>query len=197
VVEVEKKLTGKQQRFVDAYLSNGFNATKAALAAGYSERSAQQIGSENLLKPVIAEFLQQRMAELAMPANEVLARLAEHARGDLGDFIAVAYEDLATHEQSRLLKKVKRTVTVRRSRKGDDETETTKEELELYSAQAALETLARIHGLLKTDININVSIELVTKTVQALEAAGIDATEFFEKARARAEQRRGARDGSG
>jgi len=49
-----KKLTPKQDAFVKAYLLNGGNATQAAIDAGYSKKTAQQVGSENLLKPVIA-----------------------------------------------------------------------------------------------------------------------------------------------
>ena len=49
----------------------------------------------------------------------------------------------------------------------------------------------------KSQVDVNISIELIAKTVQALEAAGIDATEFFQKAIARAEQRREFRDSSG
>ena len=49
-----KPLTVKQDAFVKAYLLNGGNATQAAIDAGYREKTAQQIGSENLLKPVIA-----------------------------------------------------------------------------------------------------------------------------------------------
>ncbi len=48
-----KKLTPKQQRFVDEYLVD-LNATQAAIRAGYSKNSARQIGEENLSKPVIA-----------------------------------------------------------------------------------------------------------------------------------------------
>jgi len=49
-------LTPKQQRFVEEYLID-LNATQAAIRAGYSEKTAQQMGSENLLKPVIAEAI--------------------------------------------------------------------------------------------------------------------------------------------
>lgn len=35
------------------------NVTQAAIRAGYSKKSAQQIGDENLLKPVIAEKLEE------------------------------------------------------------------------------------------------------------------------------------------
>ena len=48
-------LTTKQELFVSAYCSNGFNATQAAIEAGYSADSAREIGSENLTKPNIAE----------------------------------------------------------------------------------------------------------------------------------------------
>lgn len=48
------KLTDKQKRFVKEYLVD-LNATQAAIRAGYSANTAQQIGSENLSKPLIAE----------------------------------------------------------------------------------------------------------------------------------------------
>ena len=48
------KLTAKQESFVREYLIDK-NATQAAIRAGYSEKTAQQTGSENLLKPVIAD----------------------------------------------------------------------------------------------------------------------------------------------
>ncbi len=41
-------LTPKQQRFVAEYLVD-LNATQAAIRAGYSTKTAQQIGAENLL----------------------------------------------------------------------------------------------------------------------------------------------------
>lgn len=52
------KLTAKQQRFVDEYLKD-LNATQAAIRAGYSEKTAQQIGAENLSKPVIQAAIQE------------------------------------------------------------------------------------------------------------------------------------------
>lgn len=45
------KLTPKQDKFVKEYLLNGGNATKAAISAGYSEKTAKSIGQENLTKP--------------------------------------------------------------------------------------------------------------------------------------------------
>ena len=50
-------LTAKQELFVSAYCSNGFNATKAAIESGYSKESAGTIASENLQKPDIIEAI--------------------------------------------------------------------------------------------------------------------------------------------
>ena len=50
-------LTIKQELFVAAYCSNGYNGTRAAIVAGYSESSAKEIASQNLTKPEIAEAI--------------------------------------------------------------------------------------------------------------------------------------------
>lgn len=62
------KLTPKQSQFVTHYLANGLNATKAAIAAGYSVKTAASIGQENLTKPEIA-------AEIANRTEKTLAKL--------------------------------------------------------------------------------------------------------------------------
>jgi phage terminase small subunit len=58
------ELTAKQQRFVDEYLVD-LNATQAAIRAGYSQKTAGQIGDENLKKPEIAAAVQKAMDERA------------------------------------------------------------------------------------------------------------------------------------
>lgn len=59
-----EKLTARQQRFVDAYDGN---ATAAALAAGYSKKTAAFIGAENLKKPKIAAAIRARERERTSP----------------------------------------------------------------------------------------------------------------------------------
>lgn len=54
------ELTAKQQRFVDEYLID-LNATQAAIRAGYSKKTAGQIGDENLKKPEIASAVKKAM----------------------------------------------------------------------------------------------------------------------------------------
>jgi phage terminase small subunit len=56
------ELTAKQQRFVDEYLID-LNATQAAIRAGYSEKTARQIGEQNLSKLDIQEAIRARMKD--------------------------------------------------------------------------------------------------------------------------------------
>ena len=51
-------LTPKQQRFVEEYLID-LNATQAAIRSGYSEKTARDIGCENLAKPNIAKAIEE------------------------------------------------------------------------------------------------------------------------------------------
>ena len=57
-------LTPKQQRFVEEYLID-LNATQSAIRAGYSEKTAKEIGSENLTKPNIAKAIQEAQESLS------------------------------------------------------------------------------------------------------------------------------------
>ena len=76
----EKKLTPKQQRFVDEYLID-LNATQAAIRAGYSEKTAGAIGEQNLKKleiqTVIQAALKSRQQRTELSQDEVLNDLCE------------------------------------------------------------------------------------------------------------------------
>ncbi|MFC1510149.1 terminase small subunit [Candidatus Omnitrophota bacterium] len=55
------KLSLKQQRFVDFYEGNGYDA---AVSAGYSKKTARAIASENLTKPYILEAIKKRILKV-------------------------------------------------------------------------------------------------------------------------------------
>jgi phage terminase small subunit len=85
-------MTPKQQRFVEEYALD-FNATQAAIRAGYSQNCAKQIGSENLSKPDIAQAIAAKLQEgterAGLSVDWVLQELRDtydHARasGQLG-----------------------------------------------------------------------------------------------------------------
>lgn len=80
-----KKLTLKQQAFADYYIELG-NATQAAIQAGYSKRSARQIGEQNLTKHDIKTYIEIRMEELkserVADQQEILEYLTSVLRGE-------------------------------------------------------------------------------------------------------------------
>lgn len=79
------KLTEKQKRFADEYIISG-NATQAAIKAGYSKKTAAVIGTENLIKPNIKNYIDERLEELkserTADAQEVLEYLTSVMRGN-------------------------------------------------------------------------------------------------------------------
>lgn len=86
------RMTAKQKRFCDEYLID-LNATQAAIRSGYSEKTANRIATENLSKPVIKEYIAERMAEkesqLIADQDEVLKYLTSVMRGESQSEIVV------------------------------------------------------------------------------------------------------------
>jgi len=86
------KLTEKQKRFCDYYIETG-NATEAAIRAGYSEKTARFIGAENLTKPNIKNYIDNKLKELEdkriAKAEEVLKYLTAVMRGDETEEVVV------------------------------------------------------------------------------------------------------------
>lgn len=71
------ELTDKQRRFVEEYCSNGFNATKAAIAAGYSEKGARQVASDTLAKTYVQDAVQEFMSRATKKALVTTEMLVE------------------------------------------------------------------------------------------------------------------------
>lgn len=78
-------MNAKQRKFCDEYLISG-NATDAAIKAGYSPKTAKQIGSENLAKPDLRAYIDAQLAKLhsakIADAQEVLEYLTSVMRGE-------------------------------------------------------------------------------------------------------------------
>lgn len=75
----------KQQRFADEYIISG-NATQAAIKAGYKEKTANRIGSENLSKLDIKKYIDERLKEIESKKTathqEVIEYLTSVMRGE-------------------------------------------------------------------------------------------------------------------
>ena len=93
-------LTEKQQLFCDEYLID-LNATQAAIRAGYSEKTARKIGSENLTKPDIRAYIENRLAEkedaLIAKQDEVMKYLTSVMRREYCEHVVVTLSEEITN----------------------------------------------------------------------------------------------------
>jgi phage terminase small subunit len=135
------KMTAKQMRFCDEYLID-LNATQAAIRAGYSEKTARAMGAENLTKPDIKAFIDQRMAEkeaaLIADQDEVLKYLTRVLRGESRSEVVVVENIGDFMSEARTMKKA------------PDEKERLK----------AAELLGKRYGLYKDNVEQTVDMEL-------------------------------------
>lgn len=156
-------LSYKQQQFIKEYLRD-FNATQAAIRAGYSERTAGAIGHENLKKPEIQEAIKSSI----MSADEVALRLTDIARGDIADLMTItpsgfvidltADNERGVNPKTKLIRKIKQKVTTvpAKDANGEDR-EIIETEIELYSAHDALRDIGRYHKLFTDSVDLNVN----------------------------------------
>ncbi|HFC9328231.1 terminase small subunit [Enterococcus lactis] len=90
------RLTEKQRRFADEYIRLG-NATEAARLAGYSAKTANRAGTENLSKPVIKSYIDSVLEEMAskriMQASEAMELLTTIARGEMEETMYIGTSD--------------------------------------------------------------------------------------------------------
>lgn len=130
-------MTEKQKRFCDEYIIS-LNATQAAIKAGYSENSAKVIGAENLTKPNLKKYIDDRMAEkekaLIADQDEVLKYLTSVLRGETESEIVVV-EGIGMGES-----------TARKVQKAPDEKERLK----------AAELLGKRYGIFKDKVQAEV-----------------------------------------
>ena len=132
--------TYKQKAFIAEYLKD-FNATQAAIRAGYSEKWAGPNSGKLLKNTKIAAEIKRHLAERALSADEVLARISDQAKGSAEDYLTIDewgyvsldLERMKAEGKLHLVKKYK--VTKHAT------------EIELYDAQSALVHLGKHHGL--------------------------------------------------
>jgi phage terminase small subunit len=93
VTRIGSPLGARQRRFVEEYFTD-LNATRAAIAAGYSKRTASQAGWEVLRNPKVSAEISRRQQllsqRLEVTAENVTSELAKIAFASLGDFYGVA-----------------------------------------------------------------------------------------------------------
>ncbi|MDU1112044.1 terminase small subunit [Clostridium perfringens] len=102
------KLTPKQKAFAEYYIETG-NATESAVKAGYSKKTARVIGQENLLKPALKSYIDEKMKELESKriakAEEVLEYLTRVLRGEETEQVVVVENTGDFMSEARLVDK--------------------------------------------------------------------------------------------
>ena len=153
----EKKLTPKQQRFCDEYLID-MNGTQAAIRAGYSKKTAGVIADENLKKPYIREYIDERMKEkeekLVAKQDEVMQYLTAVMRREYSEHVVVT------------LAKEKSTYVP--DQNGTMRKQTIKEEVpqvvqipaKLSDANKAAELLGRAYGIYSDRVQQDIDMDL-------------------------------------
>lgn len=157
------KLTEKQQRFVEEYLID-LNATQAAIRAGYSTKSAKDIGCENLAKPNIRACIDQAMAERSkrtgINADRVLQELARIGfvnPKNVIDFNKASIQEDASVDDLAAIQSVK--VKSMQSENGD----MLEREVRLNDKLKALELIGKHLGMFKENVNIKANINNTKK----------------------------------
>lgn len=148
----QRKLTPKQQRFVDEYLID-LNATQAAIRAGYSPKTATAIASENLSKPSISAAIACAMAERSkrtgITQDRILEELAKVAFIKLTDIVddTGKIKAGATNEDRACIESIK-------YKRTDTDTGYSEErEVKASSKLKAIELLMRHTGMLDSRIS--------------------------------------------
>ena len=153
----EKKLTAKQQRFCDEYLID-LNATQAAIRAGYSPKTAAVIAAENLKKPNIRNYIDERMKEkeaaLVADQNEVMRYLSAVMRRELSEHIVV------TVSEKRTFYAPDETGVMRKQTVEKETPQIVEIPSQLRDANKAAELLGKAYGIYTEKVETEVDMEL-------------------------------------
>ena len=138
-------ITEKQKRFVEEYLID-LNATQAAIRAGYSPKTAQEQGSQNLSKLMvpIAKAKAERSRRTGISQDRVVQELAKIAFVNAADVIntddASVIADAARDDLACIQ-------TVKVKQMSGDKGDMTEREVKLADKLKALELLGKHLGL--------------------------------------------------
>lgn len=81
-------LTAKQKRFCEEYVID-LNATQACIRVGYSKKTAKQMGTENLSKPVLKAYIAELLIKKQMTGDEAVKLIGDIAKSSLNDYFII------------------------------------------------------------------------------------------------------------
>lgn len=148
-----RELSPRHRKFVEAYCTNGFNATAAYVAAGYSPRGAAANASALIRNQKVARARDLLLAASQMSPAELLSRISDDATASMlpflkiregqsanGDAVHQLGLDFSTPEAKEALRWVRK-LRIEQTRWGESVI------FELVDDQRAKDMLARAHKL--------------------------------------------------
>jgi phage terminase small subunit len=157
------ELNNKQQAFVEEYLID-FNATQAAIRAGYSAKTAEKIGYQLLentrVSTVLAEKIAERSRRTGITADRVLQEYARIAFAKMTDVAEWGPEGVKPKKSSDLseddaacvaaVTSVETTKTI-----GDIEIKTVTTTVKLHDKKSALDSLSKHLGITPDKLEVS------------------------------------------
>jgi len=147
-------LRPKWRKFIDEYFRCNMDAAKAYMRVypKAKKESAFRLSSLLLKNLEVSDEVTRRLKEAQMPADEVLQRLSEQAKGAHSDYVTesgdVDIAGMVGDGKAYLIKKVKKTTIT-----GKDGDIREYQEIEFHDAQRALELMGKYHTLFTEKID--------------------------------------------
>lgn len=162
-------LSPKQKRFCEEYMID-LNATQAAIRAGYSVKTAGQIGEQNLKKLDISRKIEQLRAERSrrtgITADRVLQELAKIAfvnPMDVIDTETVTVKSADPDDTAAIASVRQKTFPTMAGKTGIER------EIKLYDKVKALELLGKHLGLFTDKIDLNGNVPVIISGADQIE----------------------------
>lgn len=164
------KLTPKQERFVDEYLTD-LNATQAAIRAGYSQKTASRQAIELLQKTHVAAVVSERQkqisSETGITRNRIIQEMARLAFFNIKGLVDSEGNPKPIHELSDDVAAVINGIDIAVIGNPDNQAAYVKK-YKVPDKNKALENLSRILGYMDRDNGNKDSAELLADAMNNL-----------------------------
>jgi phage terminase small subunit len=177
------RFTPKQRLFIEAYLIHK-NASKAAIAAGFSERSANNQGTRLMANDAIRAEIEARLTSTfdryAITSARIIRELALIAFGNIGDYVTVqdnggAIIDLTSTTRDQLAALNSIDVEEYTEGRGNGARGVKRIKIKLSNKRQALMDLAKIARMLPADrLEHSGSIEHLVKPEHKIDIEAMD-----------------------
>lgn len=162
-VNVAAKLTHQQRLFIAEYMKD-LNATRAAIRAGYSKKTAHSSGPRLLdnvgVKTEIDRQLEERVEKAGLEAEDVMEELMRLAFSDLREHVGWGPKHVTLKESAGLTDEAAAAVAEVSKTVGEYGSSY---KIKLHDKLGALRDLAKIAGMYPKDgssgVNVNVNID--------------------------------------